>query len=79
MREPNAVVYLMLAPQTASLTDLVDKTQPYAKKMLKDANLEEDAYLQPSDFLYVPQNGISKIQRFIPSSSMGMYANPMLH
>jgi polysaccharide biosynthesis/export protein len=49
------------------------------KKMLKDANLEEDAYLQPSDFLYVPQNGISKIQRFIPTSSMGVYANPIPH
>ena len=47
------------------------------KKMLKDANLEEDAYLQPSDFLYVPKNGISKFDRFIPRSSMGVYANPI--
>ena len=45
------------------------------KKMLKDANLEEDAYLQPSDFLYIPKNNLSKFQRFIPSSSMGLYAN----
>lgn len=49
------------------------------KKMLKDANLEEDAYLQPSDFLYIPKNNISKFQRFIPSSSMGVYANPIMH
>jgi len=49
------------------------------KKMLKDANLEEDAYLQAGDFLYVPKNIFSKIQHFIPSSSMGMYANPTLH
>ena len=49
------------------------------KKMLKEANLEEDAYLQPSDFLYVPKNAISKVQRFIPSSSMGVYANPIMH
>jgi polysaccharide biosynthesis/export protein len=49
------------------------------KKMLNDANLQEDAYLQPSDFLYVPKNRISKIQRFIPSSSMGVYANPVCH
>ena len=47
------------------------------KKMLKDANLVEDAYLQPSDFLYVPKNGISKFDRFIPRSSMGVYANPV--
>ena len=46
------------------------------KKMLKDANLEEDAYLQPGDFLYVPKNLMSKIQKFIPTSSLGLYANP---
>jgi polysaccharide export outer membrane protein len=46
------------------------------KKMLKDANLEEDAYLQPGDFLYVPKNTMSKIGRFIPTSSLGLYANP---
>lgn len=46
------------------------------KKMLKEGNLDEDAYLQPGDFLYVPKNTMSKIARFIPSSSMGVYANP---
>jgi polysaccharide export outer membrane protein len=47
------------------------------KKMLKEANLEEDAHLQAGDFLYVPKNTFSKIERFIPSSSMGMYASPI--
>jgi polysaccharide export outer membrane protein len=46
------------------------------KKMLKDANLDEDAHLQPGDFLYVPKNVMSKIERFIPTSSLGLYANP---
>jgi polysaccharide export outer membrane protein len=46
------------------------------KKMLKDGNLDEDAYLQPGDFLYVPKNMLSKVERFIPTSSIGMYANP---
>ena len=46
------------------------------KKMLKEGNLDEDAYLQPGDFLYVPKNALSKFERFIPTSSMGMYANP---
>lgn len=46
------------------------------KRMLKEGNLDEDAYLQPGDFLYVPKNTFSKIERFIPTSSMGMYANP---
>jgi polysaccharide export outer membrane protein len=46
------------------------------KKMLKNADLTEDAYLQPGDFLYVPKNTMSKIGRFIPTSSLGLYANP---
>jgi protein involved in polysaccharide export with SLBB domain len=46
------------------------------KKMLKNGNLDEDAYLQPGDFLYVPKNTMSKIGRFIPTSSLGLYANP---
>jgi len=46
------------------------------KKMLKNADLNEDAYLQPGDFLYVPKNTMSKIERFIPTSSLGLYANP---
>lgn len=46
------------------------------KKMLKEGNLDEDAYLQPGDFLYVPKNTFSKIERFIPTSNLGLYANP---
>jgi len=46
------------------------------KKMLNTADLNEDAYLQPGDFLYVPKNTMSKIERFIPTSSLGLYANP---
>jgi polysaccharide biosynthesis/export protein len=46
------------------------------KKMLKDGNLDEDAYLQPGDFLYVPKNTLSKVQKFLPTSSLGLYANP---
>src|SRR5947199_1020244 len=49
------------------------------KKMLKEANLEEDAYLQPSDFLYILKNGISKVERFLPTSSVGLYATPVVH
>lgn len=46
------------------------------KKMLKEGNLDEDAYLQPGDFLYVPKNTMSKIEKFIPTSNLGLYANP---
>jgi polysaccharide export outer membrane protein len=48
------------------------------KKMLKDGNLTEDVRLQPGDFLFVPKNVRSKIDRFIPTSSMGLYASPVL-
>lgn len=46
------------------------------KKMLKEGNLDEDAYMQPGDFLYIPKNTMSKISKFIPTSSLGLYANP---
>lgn len=44
------------------------------KKMFKDGDLREDPPLQPGDLIFVPQNTISKIERFLPSSSMGIYS-----
>lgn len=49
------------------------------KKMLNKGDLREDVYLRPGDFIFVPQNTFSKIVRFIPTSSMGLYASPALH
>ena len=46
------------------------------KKMLNSRNLEEDPELQPGDMLFVPKNAISKIKPFLPTSSLGIYANP---
>ena len=46
------------------------------KQLLASRNLSEDIYLRPGDMLYVPQSTISKIRKFIPSSSMGAYYNP---
>ena len=48
------------------------------KEMLKHANLDEDAYLQPGDFLYLSKNSRPKFSRFIPTSSLGMDTNPAL-
>jgi len=48
------------------------------KKMLASHNLQEDPHLLPGDMLFVPQNSISKIRRYLPTSSLGMYANPMM-
>jgi polysaccharide biosynthesis/export protein len=46
------------------------------KKLIREGNLEEAAYLQSGDFLYVPKSTFSKIARFIPSTSLGAYVNP---
>jgi polysaccharide biosynthesis/export protein len=46
------------------------------KKMLASRNLSEDVHLQPGDMLYVPQNALSKIKPFLPTSSLGAYYNP---
>jgi polysaccharide export outer membrane protein len=43
------------------------------KKMLKDGNLHEDMHLHPGDMIVVPKNTYSKIQRYIPSASMGAF------
>ena len=46
------------------------------KQMLASRNLEEDPHLLPGDIVFVPQNKISKIQRYLPTSSMGAYLSP---
>jgi len=46
------------------------------KEMLKDKNLSEDYVLRPGDMIYVPQNTISKIQRYIPTANMAAYVAP---
>ncbi len=46
------------------------------KQMLASRNLEEDPHLQPGDLVFVPQNKISKIQRYLPTASMGAYLSP---
>jgi protein involved in polysaccharide export with SLBB domain len=46
------------------------------KQMLKQNTLKEDAHLQPGDMIFVPQNAISKISRFLTKPSVSMYMNP---
>lgn len=46
------------------------------KQMLKSHDLKEDVQLRPGDLLFVPQNTISKVRRFLPTSSLGMYLSP---
>jgi protein involved in polysaccharide export with SLBB domain len=47
------------------------------KKMLDSRDLREDLHLRPGDFIFVPQSRISKIRKFVPTSSMSWYMNPM--
>lgn len=46
------------------------------KEMLKRKNLAEDPWLQAGDYVFVPRNTISKIMRFMPATSLGMYSTP---
>jgi polysaccharide export outer membrane protein len=46
------------------------------KAMLASRNLEEDIGLKPGDMLFVPQNRISKIRRYFPTSSLSTFFTP---
>jgi polysaccharide export outer membrane protein len=46
------------------------------KAMLASKNLEEDLELKPGDMLFVPQNRISKIKKFLPVSSLSAFLSP---
>jgi protein involved in polysaccharide export with SLBB domain len=56
--------------------DLVEAHLLDVKAMMKSRNVAEDIHLRPGDFLFVPQNLISKIKPYLPVSSLSMYASP---
>jgi polysaccharide export outer membrane protein len=56
--------------------DLVETRLLNLKKMLKQSSLKEDAHLRPGDLVFVPQNTISKIARFLSKPALSMYLNP---
>ncbi|MBZ5719588.1 MAG: polysaccharide export protein [Acidobacteriia bacterium] len=56
--------------------ELVEARLLDVKRMLNSRNLEEDAHLMPGDLLFVPQNLISKVKRYLPASNLGMFWNP---
>jgi polysaccharide biosynthesis/export protein len=45
------------------------------KRMLNDRDLNEDVPLQPGDYIFVPRSAISRVMRFVPATSMGMYSS----
>jgi polysaccharide export outer membrane protein len=55
--------------------DLVETQLLNLKKMLKQGSLKEDAHLKPGDLVFVPQNAISKISRFLTKPAVSMYMN----
>jgi len=38
--------------------------------------IDERIERRPGDMTYVPQNAISKTRKYLPTTSMGMYADP---
>jgi polysaccharide biosynthesis/export protein len=55
--------------------DLVEARLLNMKQMLKRSSLKEDAHLRPGDMVFVPQNAISKIGRFLTKPALSMYMN----
>lgn len=53
-------------------TGWLEVSQLDLKKMLNRNDLTEDVHLHPGDLIYVPQNNMSKIKAFIPSTGLGM-------
>ncbi len=49
------------------------------KKLLRSHNLQEDVHLLPGDMIFVPQNRISKIARYLPTTGLGVYDNPAIY
>ena len=56
--------------------DLVETRLLNLKQMLKQSDLEEDAHIRAGDMVFVPQNAMSKISRFLSRFSVSMYMNP---
>ena len=48
------------------------------KKMMSARDLQEDPQLKPGDMLFVPKNALSKIKPFLPTTSVGAFANPAI-
>jgi len=62
------VVLFRRVPEGYVETKIVDM-----KRILHARNLAEDLHLHPGDMLFVPHTQFSRIERFIPTSSLGLY------
>lgn len=57
--------------------DWVEVKKLNLKQLLQAKDLSEDTILRPGDLLFVPKSKISKIKKYIPATSMGVYYNPI--
>jgi len=57
--------------------DWVEVKQVDMRRMLRERDLSEDLHLRPGDMVLVPKSLFSKLSRFIPVPSLGMYFNPL--
>jgi polysaccharide export outer membrane protein len=55
--------------------DLVEARVFNLKRMLREKSLGEAFQLRPGDLVFVPQNSISKIERFLSKPSLSMYVS----
>ncbi len=55
--------------------DLVEAHVFNLKRMLKEKSLGEASRLRPGDLVFVPQNSVSKIERFLSKPSLSMYVS----
>jgi len=55
--------------------DLVEARVFNLKKMLQERNLGEASQLRPGDLVFVPQNSISKIERYLSKPALSMYVS----
>jgi polysaccharide biosynthesis/export protein len=55
--------------------DVVEARIFNVKKMLSERQLGETSSLRPGDLVFVPQNSISKIERFLSKPSLSMYVS----
>jgi len=56
--------------------DLVETQMINLKKMMKGNGMKEDAHLRAGDLVFVPQNEISKIARYLTKPALSMYVSP---
>ena len=47
------------------------------KSMLKNRRLNEDAQLRPGDMVWIPQNTVSEVAKWVQAFNAGMFINPL--